>query len=316
MSEKFLALGDYLDSDSQQFGEDDKPIFRISDVRMQVDKDIFAICEYCTPRQDVNHKTYLRFLFRDCNGQRMPGRMYSQNQGFDNMANVMHGLLGNVVKMKFSLEYFNTFYLKVKEIYVVDKKASDRLKNEFFQKDIPNFVGEFDFFKRAFYPALTGNVELLYNSFNTEFILTNGYYEDVMNGLRGSSIRVCNLFASNVMNSYSQQYGTILNTAFLFIEAILIAGQIDTIQSVEKFKQLMNLAETVMDPNVRLILNIVESYIYYSLNFVKPMYDSSTLYIDSVRNHTLNLLRQSNMIDNNPDVFEYNGKFFEKRINF
>lgn len=307
MTSEFMDIKDY-DSDYSV----SQDILDLSNLGTRVNQVKFAICERALIKRSVDGKPFVRYTLKDLNGKRITGRQFAIEHLQDKFAS-LSTIKDRVVKIKFTVDYFNGYYLNVESLNNVPDEIAVKIRDSFFNTSLPKLKNELSFLEENIstlpMSKETADVIKLYNIYDK---LANGYYEDISQGLKGSPVKMANMFIGNVINTFSPKEGKYLIISYLMLESIMCVNK-DPKDVLKELSVLSGIISSNINPESRRLYDIVESSIYTIYNFEKDIYDSSSIYLVNARQFIQDSLREQNMIEQQINVFEYHGRIYEKR---
>lgn len=309
MSSEFISITNF----NREEEKGSEEILDLSNLGKGINISKFAVCEKCIVKRGVDDKPFVRYYFRDKLGKMIVGREYGI-EDLTSAHSIMTSMTGSIVRVTFDVSYFNGYYLKVNKVDLVSKNISDQIKDKFFRMYIDGFEAEIKFFNSVVNNlGMTANTMSVYNNFEVEFKLKEGYYFNVMEGLKGSPLRLVNTFSSIAISMCEKLEGRLQVAAYVFTEAILVEAKgsvIDVIKVLNKFKSIV---EANIGPQINNIYNIVESTICLIFNLDKPIYDCKAVFPAHTREYVMKELETKSQLSRQIGIFEYDGKIMEKR---
>lgn len=308
VTSEFINISDYHNSPNDN-------ILDIQNLGAKTGQVKIAICAKCVVKRTVDNNPFISYTFKDYKGRTISGRQFAVENLDENISKLVT-LKNQPLLINYDTDYFRGFYLKINSVKFISVEQAREVKDKFFITEIEGLTKEKAFFIETLQEIKPNeNYMSIYRLFNVEDRLSNGYYDDVLEGLKGSPVKVVNLFASNVITMFNRKEGKYLILAFILLESILASCDNSPLQVTRNLDSLAELCKNNIDPAIKRIYELVESSVFLIFNFDKQLFDSGSIYITSIRKFLLETLSCQNEIDRQIGVFDYKGNIFEKRSN-
>lgn len=283
--------------------------------KLSYQKDIakICICEKCTVGNTINGEPFLRYLFKDINGRRIVGRQFGVTD-LGNSTELLTSVQKRVVRIKFTPSIFQGFYLQVTDLKIIPVQESAAIQKKFFTNSIKDIEAESAYMKQYANMLIANpNIKKVYQEFNVEYKLSEGFYEEVLEGLKGSPLKLVNVFFGCSSTMFDKQMAAEMTTAYMFIEAIKSVTEKDSKNELVSLLELKSICDAYIDPEVKLIYDIVDSTIYLMLGLERERFQSYSIFIKRIRDFSITTYKDFNWVSNSNGIFTKDGKLFERR---
>lgn len=303
----FIDISDY---DKDRGGED---ILDITNIRRGSDLGKLAICEKCVVRYTQDRQPFVKYMFRDGAGRSIVGREF----GIDDIGDAhqkMKRMLNTVVYVSFDVDYFNGLCLRVKKVIPAPEEVSTKVKDKFFTMKILGYDTELEYFETLLKKMqIEDGIRAVFEYMNVEFSIQNGSYPGIMEGLKGSALKMVNTLSAIAISMYDKVESKRLITAYILVQTILAVSNGDALSSIKVLNSMEDIVGANITPSLKKIYELTKSSIYMIHGFSKDMLDSGAIFIEMTHRYLMESLEMKTIIDRSIGIFEYNGAIVEKR---